>query len=320
MEQVDPLDTALGLFTRVKAHAADVAAPSMTKRAVVLFVPPNPDHKQKRELHELLVPVMFLFRGRDDIVRRVAASSDKIVSSKTLLQCVSNEMEMSCLAVFIGTKQGATITLDDPIRDRICKLVEEIGWSPDCPDATHLPNYLSPLHADELLQDVAAFTISTGQRDYVANAANVASIIWHAFVKAGRPINWAGFYFVRPLTNPKKTDHDHLLLLGPFQGKPACSRIRFESGVCGAAWRTKSVQRIANVHAFPGHIACDEASESELVVPILDKHGEVTALLDLDCPTTNGFSAEDERTFVEVARVMAEACDWTNTRLPYTQP
>ncbi|KAI9914381.1 hypothetical protein PsorP6_007114 [Peronosclerospora sorghi] len=68
MEQVDPLDTALQLFTRVKAHVTDVSAPSMTKRAVVLFVPTDPDHKQKRELHELLVPVMFLLRGRDDIV------------------------------------------------------------------------------------------------------------------------------------------------------------------------------------------------------------------------------------------------------------
>jgi L-methionine (R)-S-oxide reductase len=148
----------------------------------------------------------------------------------------------------------------------------------------------------------------------------VSSIIWHAFVEAERPINWAGFYFVRPLANPKESDHDRILILGPFMGKPACSRIRFQSGVCGAAWRTKSMQRIADVHEFPGHIACDDASESELVVPVFDKQGEVIALIDLDCPEKNGFSVADERTFVEVARVMSAACDWGNVGLPYTQP
>lgn len=79
------------------------------------------------------------------------------------------------------------------------------------------------------------------------------------------------------------------------------------------------MQRISNVHAFPGHIACDEASESEVVVPVLNKQRDVMALLDLDCSQTNGFSAEDERTFVEVARIMADACDWDNVKVPYSQ-
>ncbi|GMF64552.1 unnamed protein product [Phytophthora lilii] len=223
------------------------------------------------------------------------------------------------LAVFKDGAEVATITTGE-LKEHVHKLVEQIGWSPDCPDETQLHNYLAPINAEELLGDVAAFTATTGQRDYVANAANVSSIIWHAFVEAERPINWAGFYFVRPLANPKESDHDHILILGPFMGKPACSRIRFESGVCGASWRTKSVQRIADVHEFPGHIACDGASQSELVVPVFDKQGEVIALIDLDCPEKNGFSAQDERTFVEVARVMSEACDWGNVGLTYTQP
>lgn len=160
---------------------------------------------------------------------------------------------------------------------------------------------------------------TTGQRDCFANTANVSSLVWHAFVDAGRPINWAGFYFVRPLANPKPTDHDQILILGPFMGKPACTRIRFQSGVCGAAARTKQVQRIADVHQFEGHIACDGASESEIVVPVFDQSGAVVAVLDLDCPEQRGFSVEDQRTLVEVARLISERSDWLNLSLPYTQ-
>lgn len=169
----------------------------------------------------------------------------------------------------------------------------------------------------ELLGDVDAFT--TGQRDFIANGANVAAIIWNAFVAAQRPVNWVGFYFIRPLTNPKETDHERILILGPFVGKPACSRIRLQNGVCGAAARTKTVQRIADVHQFEGHIACDGASESEIVVPVFNADGDVVAVIDLDCPKQNGFSVEDERHLVEVARLISERSDWLNLTLPYTQ-
>ncbi|KAG1713300.1 hypothetical protein DVH05_001020 [Phytophthora capsici] len=303
MAQLTPLDAALQFFT--SETSTQFADQSKVKPLVALSLPVEPDRKQKRELQKLLVPLVFLFRGRDDI---------------SLVQSPSKDLETSSLTVFKAGVEVATVTTEGDLKDRVATLVQHIGWSPDCPDETQLHNYLSPINTEELLGDVAAFTATTGQRDYVANAANVSSIIWHAFVDAGRPINWAGFYFVRPLANPKETDHDHILILGPFMGKPACSRIRFQSGVCGASWRTKSVQRIADVHEFPGHIACDDASQSELVVPVLNKQGDVIALIDLDCPEKNGFSAEDERTFVEVARVMAEACDWGNVGLPYTQP
>lgn len=187
----------------------------------------------------------------------------------------------------------------------------------DCPGEEQLPNFLSPVDYKDVLTDTDAFT--TAQRDFIANSANVSAIIWNAFVAAKRPINWAGLYFVRPLANPKDTDADRILILGPFTGKPACSRIRLQSGVCGAAARTKTVQRIADVHQFEGHIACDGASESEIVVPVFDAHGDVAAVIDLDCPRQYGFSADDERFLVEVARLLSTRTDWLNLTLPYTQ-
>ncbi|KAG7400457.1 hypothetical protein PHYBOEH_005485 [Phytophthora boehmeriae] len=299
------LETALRLFAPVQETAAQLAGQSADKPIVVLSLPEEASRRQQRELQKLLLPLVFLFRDRVDV---------------TLVQSTSSDVEAPSFTVFKAGTKAATLTTEGSLKERVLKLVAQIGWSPDCPSETELQNYLSPIDVDELLGDVTAFTASTGQRDYVANTANVASIIWNAFVEAERPINWAGFYFVRPLANPKETDHSQILILGPFMGKPACSRIRFESGVCGASARTKSAQRIADVHEFPGHIACDGASESELVVPVFDKQGEVIALIDLDCPQKNGFSVEDERTFAEVARLVSEASDWDSINLPYTQP
>ncbi|CAI5741494.1 unnamed protein product [Hyaloperonospora brassicae] len=301
------VDTALQLFPIIEEERCGMAhhvAASAVQPLVALFVP-NDKHDNSHELQTLLMPVLFLFRGRHDI---------------TLVQSSSRDSANPRLVVFKNGKKAVAVTTDTELKDRVSTLVDEIGWSPDCPDETQLPNYLQPIDADELLADVKAFTIAAGQRDYVANAANVASIIWHAFMAAGRPMNWSGFYFVRPLANPNESDHDHMLVLGPFMGKPACSRIRFHSGACGAAWRTKAVQRIADVHEFRGHIACDSASNSELVVPVVDKDDNVLAVIDLDSPVQNGFSMADERTFGQVARVMADACDWSSLRLPFTQP
>jgi len=128
--------------------------------------------------------------------------------------------------------------------------------------------------------------------DPIANMANAAALIWETLPD----LNWAGFY----------RNVGGELVLGPFQGRPACIRIPFGSGVCGTAAATKRVQRIEDVNAFPGHIACDSASASELVVPIV-RDGELLAVLDLDSPRTARFSEEDEAGCVKLAEILARA-------------
>jgi GAF domain-containing protein len=118
-----------------------------------------------------------------------------------------------------------------------------------------------------------------GEIDPVANAANAAAAIYH-----GLPdLNWAGFYFL----------HGQELVLGPFRGKPACVRIPLGKGVCGTAAAERHSVLVADVHAFPGHIACDSASRSELVVPLLTASG-VLGVLDLDSPREGRFEAADQ--------------------------
>jgi GAF domain-containing protein len=132
----------------------------------------------------------------------------------------------------------------------------------------------------------------TGEPDPIANMANAAALIWETLPE----INWAGFY----------RNVDGELLLGPFQGRPACIRIAFGQGVCGAAAASLQVQRVDDVGAFPGHIACDAESASELVVPIV-RDGELLAVLDLDSPNRARFDADDEAGCVKLAEVLAKA-------------
>ena len=132
----------------------------------------------------------------------------------------------------------------------------------------------------------------TGEPDPIANMANAAALIWETLPD----LNWVGFY----------RNVDGELVLGPFQGRPACIRIPFGTGVCGAAAATRQVQRVDDVHAFPGHIACDSASKSEIVVPIL-RDGQLIAVLDLDSPKTARFSEEDEAGCVRLAEILAKA-------------
>lgn len=132
----------------------------------------------------------------------------------------------------------------------------------------------------ELYADLASQLegIMAGETDLIANTANMAAVIYH-----GLPdLNWAGFYLMR----------DGELVLGPFQGKPACIRIPVGKGVCGAAAQTLTSQVVPDVHAFPGHIACDAASRSELVVPLL-AGSRVLGVLDLDSPHPNRFDDQD---------------------------
>ena len=132
-----------------------------------------------------------------------------------------------------------------------------------------------------------------GERDRVANAANLSALVYNALPD----LNWVGFYFY---------DGDELVV-GPFQGLPACVRIPLHKGVCGAAASTRQTQRIEDVHAFPGHIACDSASNSELVVPLVSAKGELIGVFDLDSPLPARFSVEDQEGLEAIARAYLES-------------
>lgn len=134
-----------------------------------------------------------------------------------------------------------------------------------------------------------------GERHSIPNLANTAALLAGALLK----INWVGFYLMT----------DGYLLLGPFQGKPACLRIALGSGVCGTAAALDETQRIADVHCFPGHIACDFASNSEIVIPI-HADGKVIGVLDIDSPFPNRFDEEDQQGLQELVRILEAACSW----------
>ncbi len=136
----------------------------------------------------------------------------------------------------------------------------------------------------------AARALTDGEPDSIANMANVAALIWQFLPD----LNWAGFYRMV----------DGALVLGPFVGKPACIRIALGQGVCGAAAQTGETQLVPDVHAFPGHIACDAASRSELVVPVL-RDGTVIAVIDLDSPSPARFDSDDACGIEMLAAVIA---------------
>jgi L-methionine (R)-S-oxide reductase len=127
--------------------------------------------------------------------------------------------------------------------------------------------------------------------DFLANMANMASLIYHTFSY----LNWSGFYLLK----------ENQLVLGPFNGKPACTRIRLDQGVCGKAARTCEVQNIADVHTFDGHIACDSASNSELVIPLI-KNKEVIGVLDIDSVEFARFSTLDQTTMIQAVMILIE--------------
>lgn len=124
-----------------------------------------------------------------------------------------------------------------------------------------------------------AEALLAGEYDRIANAANLSALVYHALPD----LNWAGFYFFDGTE----------LVVGPFQGLPACVRIPLDKGVCGAAASTRQTQRIADVHDFPGHIACDAASRSELVVPLVLDHALI-GVFDLDSPVPGRFDVDDQ--------------------------
>ena len=140
-----------------------------------------------------------------------------------------------------------------------------------------------------------AKALLAGQRDLVANAANLSALLFHGLEN----VNWVGFYFVK----------GNELLVGPFQGKPACVTIPLGRGVCGTAAATGEVRRVADVHAFAGHIACDADSRSEIVLP-LAYGGQVRGVLDLDSPLPGRFDERDEDMLREIAATFVNAVDW----------
>lgn len=133
-----------------------------------------------------------------------------------------------------------------------------------------------------------------GERDAIANAANLSALLYDAMPR----LNWAGFYLMR----------GGELVLGPFQGKPACVRIPVGLGVCGTAVARRESVLVEDVHAFPGHIACDAASRSELVVPLI-RDGEIIGVIDLDSPEPGRFDADDQAGIEAIASLYLEASD-----------
>jgi len=132
-------------------------------------------------------------------------------------------------------------------------------------------------------------------RNYIPVLSNLSALIYDSL----KDLNWAGFYLVK----------DDALLLGPFQGKVACVNIAKGKGVCGTAFEKDETQLVKDVHQFPGHIACDSASNSEIVVPIHNK-GKVVAVLDIDSPLLNRFDEDDQKGLEELVRRLEELIEW----------
>ena len=149
--------------------------------------------------------------------------------------------------------------------------------------------------ADYELIKKQMLALSEDSGHFIPLMSNVSALLFSQLTE----INWAGFYLVM----------DGALILGPFQGKVACVRIEKGKGVCGTAWEKDSVQLVHDVHAFPGHIACDSASRSEIVVPI-HRDGEVCGVLDIDSPVKDRFGIEDRDGLVELVKAMEQVMTW----------
>ncbi|MEW6346581.1 MAG: GAF domain-containing protein [Paraburkholderia sp.] len=151
-----------------------------------------------------------------------------------------------------------------------------------------------PAQYDELIAQ--ARSLMADEADRIANAANFSSLVFNSL----DGLNWAGFYFFDGVE----------LVVGPFQGKPACVRIPLGKGVCGTAAQTRATQVVRDVHEFPGHIACDSASQSEIVVPLVAADGALIGVWDVDSPLVARFDDEDAKGMEALCRVFVELA-WT---------
>ncbi|MFD4405405.1 GAF domain-containing protein [Nocardia sp. NPDC058499] len=147
----------------------------------------------------------------------------------------------------------------------------------------------------QLCEQAAALV--SGESDPIANAANLSALLYHSLPE----VNWAGFYF----------SDGHELVVGPFQGKPACVRIPHGKGVCGTAAQTRSTQLVPDVHAFPGHIACDGDTRSEIVIPLVHS-GDLIGVLDVDSPQPARFDETDRQGLEAVAEVFVHSLPHTD--------
>ncbi len=156
-------------------------------------------------------------------------------------------------------------------------------------------NPLSGNKAEQYQQLIAQCeALLHGERHRVANAANLSALLFNSLSE----VNWLGFYFLE----------QGELIVGPFQGLPACVRIALGKGVCGTAAATRETQLVPDVHSFPGHIACDSASQSEIVVPLI-KNGELIGVLDVDSPVLDRFDETDKAAFERIAELFCNGSD-----------
>lgn len=156
---------------------------------------------------------------------------------------------------------------------------------------------MTPAAIDYAALTAQARALTDGEPDAVANMANISALLFQALDE----VNWVGFYRL----------HGDELVLGPFQGRPACIRIALGRGVCGTAAATRKTQCVADVHAFDGHIACDPASRSELVVPLITTDGDVWGVLDLDSTRPSRFSPADAAGMEQLAATLVPAISGT---------
>jgi len=158
-------------------------------------------------------------------------------------------------------------------------------------------DYFKQLNKEDFYESLLFFAkgLMDGERDMIANLSNVSSLLYNTMEN----VNWSGFYLYK----------EEQLVLGPFQGKPACIRIQLGKGVCGTAVSHKETQLVKDVHDFPGHIACDGETNSEIVIPIIIKD-KVVGVLDIDSPILNRFDDEDVRYLETLVEYIKEACEW----------
>ncbi|MFZ6757208.1 GAF domain-containing protein [Undibacterium sp. Ji50W] len=163
------------------------------------------------------------------------------------------------------------------------------------PTTSNQPNY------SMLSRQLAS--ILESERNLITNAAQFSAFIYNSI----SDLNWAGFYLCTHASKPT-ADFPHELLLGPFQGKVACTRIPFKRGVCGTAAAERRTVLVSDVHAFPGHIACDSASNSEIVIPLI-KDGELFGVFDIDSPRLDRFSLDDQQGLEQLVAIFMAASD-----------